>query len=267
MKGLKDLELVIFAGGYGSRLSELTEQVPKPLVEIGDIPIIMHIMRYYSKFGVKSFIICAGYKYHKFNEYFCSLHARSNNLMINYSEECPYDSAEKSYWEDWKIRVVNTGLGTPTGGRLSMIAPYLKDSRFLLTYGDGLSNIDLNLLLEQHIRQKNRHGAMVTLSAVIPPARYGIIEIDEHSMVTSFVEKKTSTATINGGFFVVEKDAIEDIVNENSDFEIDILPYLAKANKLSTYKHNGFWQSMDTLRDKKMLDELWKENKAPWRIW
>jgi glucose-1-phosphate cytidylyltransferase len=231
------MKLVIFAGGLGTRISEETDYVPKPMVKIGKKPILWHIIKYYSVFGFSEFIICGGYKINIIKNYF-----KKKNL--------------------WNIKVINTGKNSNTGERLKRIKKYINDT-FCLTYGDGLSNVNIKKLIK--FRKKNK--SIVSLTAVKPPPHFGKI-IFKGNKVTKFLEKdKTKENWINGGFFVCDKEIFKYLNKKNSIFESDTLQALVKKNKLAAYKHNGFWYCMDTLRDKRHLNNLWASKKAPWKIW
>jgi glucose-1-phosphate cytidylyltransferase len=232
------MKLVIFAGGLGTRISEETDYVPKPMVKIGKNPILWHIIKYYSVFGFSEFIICGGYKI---------------NIIKNY-----FKKKNKS----WNVKVINTGKNSNTGERLKRIKKYINNT-FCLTYGDGLSNVNIKKLIE--FQKKNK--SIVSLTAVKPPPHFGKI-IFKGNKVTKFLEKdKTKENWINGGFFVCEKEIFKYLNKKNSIFESDTLQVLAKKNKLAAYKHNDFWYCMDTLRDKRHLNDLWSSKKAPWKIW
>lgn len=230
------MQVVILAGGFGTRLSEETDLIPKPMVRIGNLPIIQHIMNYYSGFGHKDFILALGYKANLIEEYFSAI-------------EMP----------DWNIRLIDTGLETSTGGRIKRLENVLEDE-FMLTYGDGLSNINIDELLNHH----KRFGKIATVSAVRPPARFGTIEIS-NGVVSKFAEKDPQDAGwINGGFFCLNKKICEYILDETTSFESDPLNKLVSIQELSAFEHNGWWQPMDTLRDKRSLVSLWEKGRAPW---
>ena len=232
------MQVVILAGGFGTRLSEETDLIPKPMVRIGSLPIIQHIMNYYSGFGHKDFVLALGYKANLIEEYFSSV-------------EMP----------DWNIRLIDTGLETSTGGRIKRLENVLEDE-FMLTYGDGLSDINIDELLDHH----KRFGKIATVSAVRPPARFGTIEIS-NGIVSKFAEKDPQDAGwINGGFFCLNKKICEYIFDETTSFESDPLNKLVSIQELSAFEHNGWWQPMDTLRDKRSLVSLWEEGRAPWLI-
>ena len=232
------MQVVILAGGFGTRLSEETDLIPKPMVRIGGIPILQHIMNYYSKFGHKDFVIALGYKAEIIQEYF-----------------------KNSKNPDWGIKLVDTGLETSTGGRIKKLEEMLSDE-FMLTYGDGLSNIDLDLLLNHH----RKFGKIATVTAVRPPARFGTITISE-GLVTKFAEKDPQDAGwINGGFFCLNRKICEFISDSTTSFESEPLNHLVSINELTAYEHHGWWQPMDTLRDKRALQELWEKGTAPWQM-
>ena len=234
------MKLVILAGGLGTRISEETNYIPKPMVLIGKKPILWHIMKYYSVFGFSEFIICGGYKISVIKNYF-------NNSKINKS---------------WTIKVINTGKGSNTGERLKRISKYVNNT-FCLTYGDGLSNVDINKLIYFHKKNKS----IATVTAVKPPPHFGKI-IFHGNKVAKFLEKnQRKESWINGGFFVFKKEIFKYIKKKNTILEVDVLSVLAEKKKLTAYKHNDFWYCMDTLRDKIYLNNLWSSKKAPWKIW
>jgi len=239
------MKLVIFAGGLGSRLSEETRLIPKPLVVIGNKPIIWHIMKIYSHYNIKDFIICGGYKYKQISNYF-----KKNQKYI--------------LKEGWKIKVINTGLKTMTGGRLKRVANLItNEENFCLTYGDGLSNVNISKLIKYH----KRHKKLATVLAVNPPARFGSLLLRKN-LVKKFYEKPIiSKDWINGGFFVLSKKVIKFIKNDKTIWENEPLKTISRKKQLVAYKHKDFWSPMDTLREKIILSRMWKKNKAPWKIW
>lgn len=257
------MKAVILAGGFGTRISEETHLKPKPMVEIQGRPILWHIMKIYSFYGVKEFIICLGYKGYIIKEYFSNFLLHQSDVELNLKN----DSIKliNKYTEDWKITLVDTGNDSMTGGRLKRVKPYLDDGEdFFFTYGDGLSDINLNKLFEFHKNQKT----LATLSAVYPPGRFGALEINEENKVTSFKEKpRGDGGLINGGFFILSPKVIDYIEDDFTIWEQEPLINLAKDNELSSYIHPGFWHPMDTLRDKNYLNDLYKKDKAPWKIW
>lgn len=256
------MKTVILAGGFGTRLSEETDIKPKPMVEIGEKPILWHIMKLYSHFGFDEFVICLGYKGYIIKEYFANYFIHQSDLTIDLGKNMMeiHDSSA----EPWKITLVNTGLNTMTGGRVKRIKKYVEDDSFMLTYGDGVSDVNISNLLQFH--EKNSKYA--TLTSVQPLGRFGALNIDNRGNVLNFQEKpKGDGSWINGGFFVLEPEVFDYIEGDETFWEKEPLENLAKDNQLMGYTHNGFWKPMDTLRDKKELDSLWKSGKAPWRVW
>lgn len=256
------MQLVILAGGKGSRISEETISKPKPLIEIGSMPIIWHIMKYYSCFGIKEFIICCGYKGYLLKEFFANYSLHSSDVIISTSDR--KIKVLKKSSEDWKITLIDTGEDTNTAGRILKIKKYLKDN-FLLTYGDGLSNVNINELIKFYKKEKK----IACLTGVQPSGRFGSLKVLQNSnLVEDFVEKPIGDGGwINGGFFVLNKKIFSHIENDQSILETDVLPNLAKNKQVSVFKHKRFWYAMDTLRDKNYLLNLWNTNKAPWKIW
>ncbi len=258
------MKVVILAGGYGTRISEESYLRPKPMIEIGPNPILWHIMKYYSSFGFNEFIVCCGYKGFKIKNFFnnLSLYSATSVTLDLSGREKPVFRGETS--EPWKVTIVDTGLGTDTGGRLKRIREYLRGERFLFTYGDGLSNIDMNKLIAAH---ESSPGRIVTATAIRPSGRFGVFHI-EGDVVLSFQEKAEENENwINGGFMVVENEVFDYIDGDRTSFERHSLFSIARAGKMGVYKHAGFWQCMDTQRDKAMLEELWVTGKAPWKVW
>lgn len=257
------MKAVILAGGYGTRISEESSVIPKPMIEIGGYPILWHIMKIYSHYGVDDFIICGGYKVDRIREYFSNYYLYTSDVTFDFSNNgCMTVHSNRS--EKWKVTVVDTGLDTMTGGRIKRIAPYVNGERFFLTYGDGVSDVDLNALLRTHEEKK----ALCTLTAVRLEARFGMLQIDTNDAITAFKEKpKSDHDWINGGFFVCEPEVFGYINSDSTVWEKEPLEELAKIGKLFSYKHNGFWQPMDTLREKKLLDNLYVTGQAPWKLW
>ena len=255
------MQAIILAGGLGSRLSEQTDNIPKPLVEIGGQPILWHIMKIYEAYGVNEFIVCLGYKGNKIKEYFknYSLNASDMQIDLNSGEITTY----KHKVESWKIKLIDTGLETMTAGRLRRVLPWIEGNECYVTYGDGVGNIDIAGLLDTHRKNKT----LATVTAVRPPARFGALEVDgEH--VSSFQEKPIGDNTwINGGFFVFDRKAFEYFDGDDCVLEQEPLTKLCKDEQLSAYRHKGFWHPMDTLRDVKHLNNLWERKEAPWKIW
>lgn len=257
------MKLVILAGGYGTRLGEVSKLTPKPMVEIGGKPIIWHIMKIYSQYGIKDFVICLGYKGNVIKDYFLNYKTIRNDFTIDYSN----DSIEfhNSYAEtDWRVTLVNTGYETLKGGRLKKVEQYLDDDINLLTYGDGVSNINIEELIKFHKKNKK----IVTISGVHPPARFGELKFDG-DILTSFEEKtQTSQGYINGGFMVFDRQLLNYLsTDDNCDLEYGIFEKLAKEGKMAVYKHDGLWACMDTERDIDRLNNLWREGKAFWKNW
>lgn len=260
------MKAVILAGGYGTRLSEETHLKPKPMIEIGGKPILWHIMKIYSHYGIDEFIICLGYKGYVIKEYFA-------NYCLHASESITFDlknntsKAQKNGTEPWKVTLVDTGEGTMTGGRIKRIADYLgKDDTFCLTYGDGVANIDI----AESIKFHKKHGKLATLSAVHFKSleRFGMLEFDGDDAIKTFKEKPRDKSTyINGGFFVLNKKVLDYIDGDDVPFERAPLSRLTDENQLMAFKHEDFWQCMDTQRDMNYLNGLWDEGKAPWKLW
>lgn len=255
------MKVVILAGGFGTRISEETHLKPKPMIEIGGMPLLWHIMKLYSTFDINEFIICCGYKGYMIKEYFSNYSLHMSDITIDLKKN-DFEVHQK-FTEPWKITLVDTGLNTQTGGRLKRIKDYLADETFCFTYGDGLCNLDIRKSIDYH-KKSNNFG---TVTAVQPPGRFGVLEIDEKN-VLSFQEKpKGDYSWINGGFFVFEPKIFDYIEDDATILERTPLEKLAKDGKLGAYRHTGFWQALDTLRDRTQLDSLWNNGIAPWKIW
>ena len=256
------MKLVILAGGRGTRISEETLVKPKPLVEIGGLPIIWHIMKIYSYFGFNDFVICCGYKGYLIKEYFSNYGLHTSDTTIDLKNKVI--KVHKKTTEKWKVTLIDTGEETMTGGRILRIKDYVGNN-FCLTYGDGLANVNIKKLINYH-KEKKKIG---TVTVVQPTARFGRVELDKNSLVKKFLEKTQgdNSGWINGGFFVFNKKIFKYLKNDQTVFEKDPLENLSKDKELSAFKHEGFWQPMDTLREKEYLEELWQSNKAPWKIW
>ena len=255
------MKLVILAGGYGTRISEETERIPKPMIEIGNRPLIWHLIKYYSNFGIDEFIICCGYRGYVIKEYFMNYFTHMSDLTIDLSDGIT--TVHREYSEPWKVTLVDTGDSTQTGGRLKRVAEYLGDETFCFTYGDGLSDIDIRKEIDFH----KQHKKLATIAAVKPPGRYGALEID-NGRVTDFVEKPPGDGgLINGGYFVLEPRCLEMIEGDEDSWESGPLNKLAESGNLMAFEHEGFWQPMDTLREKNLLEEMWTSGSAPWKIW
>lgn len=257
------MKAVILAGGLGTRISEETSLKPKPMVEIGGKPILWHIMKIYSHYGINDFIICCGYKGYVIKEYFANYFLHMSDVtfdMRNNSME-----VHQQYAEPWRVTLVDTGDNTMTGGRLKRVASYLEgEEAFCFTYGDGVSDINIADLVAFH----RAHRLKATLTATYPPGRFGAIDISPDQRVASFKEKpKGDGGMINGGFFVLAPSVIDEIAGDGTSWEREPLEALAESGQLKAYAHEGFWQPMDTLRDKNLLEELWAGNQAPWKVW
>ena len=255
------MKTVILAGGLGSRLSEETDLKPKPMVTIGGKPILWHIMKIYSSYGLNDFIICLGYKGYLIKEYFSNYFIHNSDISIDFINN--KTSILNSPKENWKVTLIDTGEDTITGGRLKRIKKYLDDEDFCFTYGDGVGDINISKLIKFHKSQKK----LATVTAVRPASRFGELNI-ENNIVKKFREKPVSRNTyINGGFFVLSPKVIDYIKNDMTVWEKEPLETLSMKNQLSAFKHNKFWHPMDTLRDRRYLDQLWQNNKAPWKTW
>lgn len=254
------MKAVILAGGYGTRLSEETHSVPKPMVTIGGMPILWHIMKYYSAFGFNEFVICLGYKGFAIKEYFYNYWLRQSDITIKNSESGTDITVHKSSTENWEVTLADTGIDVQTGLRIKKIQPYIGNEDFLLTYGDGVSNVDLNALIKQH----KSSDKVVTISAVQPQGRFGVLDFDDNT-VTSFNEKGKSKY-INAGFMIASPELF-DYLGKNEPLEFEPFERLVSEKKLGVYKHNGFWKCMDTLSDMKILEGIWKSGNVPWKIW
>lgn len=257
------MKVLLLAGGLGSRLSEETTLKPKPMVEIGGYPILWHIMKIYSHYGFNDFIILTGYKSHVIKEYFVNYYQRYSDITVDMVSNTV--SVHKTRQEPWKVTMLYTGQDTLTGGRIKKALPYIGDEPFLLTYGDGVSDIDLSALIQDH----RASGKLITMTAVKPSGRFGALVIDGQNTITSFMEKPEGDgAWINGGFFVCEPEVMQYIPDEQDVmFERAPLETLAREGQLHAYKHKGFWQPMDTLKDKHYLTHLWQTGQAPWKKW
>ncbi len=255
------MKVAILAGGVGSRLSEETETKPKPMVEIGGIPILWHIMMHYAYYGHNEFVVALGYKGEYIKKYMMDYARLNSNLSIDMKTGSV--QVDEQLGPDWRVDLIDTGMSTLTGGRIKRLAPYLGNETFMLTWGDGVSDVDLNALLEFH----RSHGKLATMTAVRPPARFGHLEF-EGDQITNFTEKpQTAEGWINGAFFVLEPEVMDYIDGDDTQWEKDPLERLAADGQLMAYRHYSFWQCMDTLRDKRRLEELWESNEAPWKIW
>lgn len=257
------MKAVILAGGLGTRISEETHLKPKPMVEVGGKPILWHIMKTYSAHGVNDFIICCGYKGYAIKEYFANYFMYMSDVTFDMQQNLM--EVHERYAEPWRVTLIDTGEHTMTGGRLKRIASYLKcEEAFCCTYGDGLSDVNIASLIEFH----REHGLQATLTAVYPPGRFGALDLDTQQRIRSFKEKPQGDGgRINGGFFVLSPAVLDLIAGDNTLWEREPLEHLAAIGQLAAFSHDGFWQPMDTLRDRNFLDELWMTGRAPWKVW
>ena len=256
------MKVVLLAGGFGTRISEESVLKPKPMIEIGEMPIMWHIMKGYSSYGINEFVICCGYKQHVIKEWFANYYLHNSDITFDFTQENQL-TVHSNVAEPWKVTLVDTGLNTMTGGRIKRIQKYIGNETFLLTYGDGVSDVDIKKLIEFH----KEEGTIATLTAVKPEGRFGVLDINGNK-VQSFREKsKNDMGWINAGFMVLEPEIFEYIDGDDTIFERKPLETVAAKGQLSVYKHDGFWQCMDTMKDKMNLEELWVNNKAPWKTW
>ena len=257
------MKAVILAGGMGTRITEESVLKPKPMIEIGGKPIIWHIMKFYTKYGINEFIICLGYKGFVIKEYFANYYLHESDVTFDFSNKSE-KLVHSNTAEQWKVTLVNTGVDTMTGGRVKRIQDYVGNETFLLTYGDGLSDVNIGNLISFH----KKHKRLATITAVKPPGRFGIIDLDEKDNVSRFLEKpKGNGYWMSGGFFVMEPKIFEYLENDKTILERKPLETLSKEGNLKAYKHEGFFYAMDTLRDKIHLEKLWNNGKAPWNVW
>lgn len=256
------MKVVILAGGLGTRLSEETLIKPKPMVEVGGMPILWHIMKIYSHYGFNDFVICLGYKGYMIKEYFANYCLHMSDVMIDIKNN--KIETHHNFSEPWKILLIDTGNNTMTGGRIKRIQPYIGDETFMLTYGDGVSDLNIKEVIRFHSTKKK----IATMTAIQPSARFGVLEIEDNSNVKSFLEKPMKGGNyVNGGFFVLEPKIFDYLKNDETILEREPLEAIARDSQLNAYKHNGFWYAMDTLRDKNYLEELWATGEAPWKVW
>lgn len=263
-KGKTKLKVVILAGGYGSRIVEETQYKPKPMLEIGEMPILWHIMKIYATQGFNEFIICAGYKQHVIKEWFANYFLHTSDITFDYLTDKSKIIVHKKHTESWRVTVVDTGLDTMTGGRIKRIREYIGNEPFMLTYGDAVGNIDLHALLRWH----ESHGKIGTVSAYNFEQNKGVLEVKQNGIVSAFREKSDVDGDlINIGFMIMNPEIFELIDGDETSFEREPLNCLARNNELAAYIHKGFWQCMDTLREKQNLEKLWQSGNAPWRVW
>ncbi|MEG1393149.1 MAG: glucose-1-phosphate cytidylyltransferase [Christensenellaceae bacterium] len=257
------MKVVILAGGFGTRISEESHLKPKPMIEIGERPILWHIMKYYSAFGYNDFVICLGYKAYSIKEFFADYFLHTSDITFDFSEGNKM-TVHNNFAEPWKVTLIDTGLHTMTGGRVRRIKEYVDNKPFMLTYGDGVADVNIDELVRFH----KQHGKIATMTAIQPSGRFGMLDINNGNSISSFREKlQQDSGWINGGFMVLEPAIFDYIENDSTVLEKEPLEKLAKEGQLMAYKHDGFWQCMDTMRDKMLLDTLLLENKAPWKVW
>ena len=258
------MKVVILAGGLGTRITEESHLKPKPMIEIGGMPILWHIMKSYSAHGFNEFVICCGYKQNVIKDFFNEYFIHNSDVTFDFTNGNERMKVHKNFTEQWKVTVVDTGLNTMTGGRIKRIKQYVGDEPFMMTYGDGVCDIDINDLFEFH----KSHGKLATMTVVNAGQRFGVIKMDEEGNVTSFREKKNVDGVpINGGYMVLDPKVIDYIEGDSTVFEQKPLEDLVADGQLMAYKHNGFWQCMDTLRDKQNLEAIWASGEAPWKKW
>lgn len=258
------MKVVLLAGGYGTRISEESQYKPKPMIEIGGKPILWHIMKEYSFYGFNEFIICGGYKQHMIKEYFADYFLHNSDITFDFTEGCNDMIIHNHYCEPWKVTVVNTGLNTMTGGRIKRIQPYINNETFMMTYGDGVCDVDISELLKFH----QNHGKIATLTAVMLEQQKGILNIGGDNAVKSFREKNISDSSpINAGYMVLNSEIFNYIEGDNTVFEREPLEKLAEEGQLMSYLHRGFWQCMDNKRELDMLEKLLATGNAPWKKW
>jgi len=258
------MKAVILAGGFGTRISEESVLKPKPMIEIGDKPILWHIMKMYSAYGYNDFVICCGYKQHIIKEWFADYYLHNSDITFDFSGGENNMIVHNKALEPWKVTLIDTGLHTMTGGRVKRARSFIGEERFFLTYGDGVADIDIRALLDFHVKS----GKMATLTAVQPQGRFGALDMEGDGTITNFREKKPEdSAYINGGFMVFEPGIFDLIEGDDTVLEEYPLVEAARRGELAGYRHNGFWQCMDTVREKHLLESLWDSGDAPWKVW
>lgn len=257
------MKVVILAGGFGTRISEESHLKPKPMIEIGEKPILWHIMKQYSHYGFNEFVICCGYKQHMIKEWFADYYLYNCDVTFDFTNDNQM-TIHNNVSEPWKVTLVDTGLNTMTGGRVKRIQKYIGDETFMLTYGDAVSDIDINKLLQFH----RSHGKIATITAVSLGQRFGILDIDVNHTIRNFREKDVSDGSrINAGFMVLEPEIFDYLKDDDTVFEKEPIAELIKKNELKAYIYNGFWQCMDTKRELEKLQDMWQNGKAPWKVW
>ena len=258
------MKVVILAGGLGTRISEESHLKPKPMIEIGGMPIMWHIMKLYSYYGYNDFVICAGYKQYIIKEYFSNYFFHKSDITYDFTTGNHDMIIHNNSAEPWKVTVVDTGLNTMTGGRVKRVKKYLNDEPFMVTYGDGVSNVNIGELVQFH----KQHGKAMTLTGVQPEGRFGVMDFSSDNCVQAFREKRQEdSGWINGGFIVCNPEVLDYIQDDTIMLEREPMEQLAQEDQLMCYKHHGFWQCMDTLRDREKLEKLWDEDNAPWKVW
>lgn len=258
------MKVVILAGGFGTRISEESQFKPKPMVDLGGMPILWHIMKLYGHYGFNDFVICAGYKQHVIKEYFADYFLHTSDITYDFTHGKNEMIVHQNHSEPWRVTVVDTGLNTMTGGRVKRVKEYIGNEPFMLTYGDGVSNVNLKELLAFH----QSHGKLVTISAYNAGQRFGVLDIDDEGRIREFREKTQGDGNlINIGFMVCQPEFLDYIDGDDTVLEKAPLERAAKDGQLMAYKHEGFWQCMDTVREKALLEEMWAQGKAPWKVW
>ncbi len=257
------MKVVILAGGFGTRISEASHLIPKPMIEIGEKPILWHIMKYYMSYGFDDFVICCGYKQYVIKEFFADYYLHMSDVTFDFTSENKMIVHNNSS-EPWKVTLIDTGLNTMTGGRILKVKKYIGNEPFMLTYGDGVSNVDIKVLVDYH----KSHKKMATITAIQPGGRFGMLDIDGLDSIRRFKEKsKEDGGWINGGFMVLNPEIFNYIDGDDCIFERYPLETIASEGQLKAFKHDGFWQCMDTMRDKQLLEDMWSNGNAPWKVW
>lgn len=258
------MKVVLLAGGLGTRISEESQFKPKPMVDLGGMPILVHIMKLYSFYGCNEFIICAGYKQHVIKEYFADYFLHTSDITFDFTKGKNEMLVHQNHSEAWKVTVVDTGLHTMTGGRIRRVKPYVGREPFMMTYGDGVCDVNISDLIKFH----QSHGKIATLTTVTQKQQKGVLDVDNLGAVKSFREKQANDGVaINAGFMVLQPEIFDYLENDQTIFEREPLEQLAEQGELMSYRHTGFWQCMDTLREKEMLEKMWEDGKAPWKVW
>ena len=258
------MKVVILAGGFGTRISEESHLKPKPMIEIGEKPILWHIMKMYSHYGFNEFVICCGYKQDVIKEWFSHYYLFSSDITFDFTSGHLETTVHREQPEPWRVTVVDTGYNTMTGGRIKRVAPFIGDEPFFLTYGDGVSDVNIPAVLDYHREKKQ----LATITCAQPQGRFGNLDITPEGTVTNFREKtREDVGWINAGFMVLEPEVLNYIEGDETVFERYPLEELARSGQMNAYKHNGFWQCMDTMREKEMLEKMWNTNTAPWKVW